>query len=132
MKETRIFASPSDMVEQTKEERLQWAEGNGSVMSLNQFLSYINRGIIEENKNYQYDSYETSDDTYETSDSIIVPIYYDVDEMTKKTKTPLFLQTNETINVPIYYYIDEEENKIYDIEEMTKEFETKLYQLEGK
>ena len=107
MKETRIFASPSDMVEQTKEERLQWAEGNGSVMSLNQFLSYINRGIIEENKNYQYDSYETSDDTYETSDSIIVPIYYYEDE-------------------------DDDNKKVYDVEEMTKEFETKLYQLEGK
>jgi hypothetical protein len=107
MKETRIFASPSDMVEQTKEERLQWAEGNGSVMSLNQFLSYINRGIIEENKNYRYDSYETSDDTYETSDSIIVPIYYYEDE-------------------------DDDNKKIYDVDEMTKEFETKLYQLEGK
>lgn len=99
MKETRIFASPLEMVEQTKEERLQWAEGNGSVMSLNQFLSYINRGLIEENKNYRYDSYETSDDC---------------------------------ISVPIYYYEDDDNEKIYDVEEMSKEFETLIYQLVEK
>lgn len=106
MKETRIFASPLEMVEQTKEERLQWAEGNGSVMSLNQFLSYINRGLIEENKNYRYDSYETSDDTYESSENCI--------------------------SVPIYYYEDDDNQKIYDVEEMSKEFETLICQLVEK
>lgn len=46
--------------------------------------------------------------------------------MTKEIKTP------ETISIPIYYYIDEQGNKIYDIEEMTKEFEMLLYQLERR
>tara|TARA_R110000868_G_scaffold395765_1_gene667670 strand:- start:433 stop:756 length:324 start_codon:yes stop_codon:yes gene_type:complete len=107
MKETRIFASPLDMVEQTKEERLQWAEGNGSVMSLNQFLSYINRGLIEENKNYRYDSYETSDDTYESSENCI--------------------------SVPIYYYEDEDDDnkKVYDFEEMTIEFAMAMSKLKS-
>lgn len=38
----------------------------------------------------------------------------------------------ETISINIYYYIDEDNQKVYDIEEMTKEFELALYQLERK
>jgi len=98
MKETRIFASPFDMVEQTKEERLQWAEDNGMVWSVMWFISSINCDMINTDK-YQFDSYETSDDS---------------------------------ISVPIYYYEDDDNEKVYDVEEMTKEFETKLYQLERK
>jgi hypothetical protein len=46
--------------------------------------------------------------------------------MTKESTTP------ETIIIPIYYYIDEDDTKVYDIEEMTKEFELALYQLERR
>jgi len=36
----------------------------------------------------------------------------------------------QTINVGVYYYIDDEGNKVYDVEEMKREFETKLKDLE--
>ena len=36
----------------------------------------------------------------------------------------------QTINVGVYYYIDDEGNKVYDVEEMQREFETKLKDLE--
>ena len=42
------------------------------------------------------------------------------------------IKTPETISINIYYYIDEDDKKVYDIEEMTKEFELALYQLERK
>jgi len=65
MKETRIFASPFGMVEQTKEERLQWAEDNGMVWSVTWFLSSINCDMINTDT-YQFDSYETeSEDAYQ-------------------------------------------------------------------
>jgi len=57
MKETRIFASPFGMEEQTKEERLQWAEDNGMVWSVTWFLSSINCDMVNTD-NYQFDSYE--------------------------------------------------------------------------
>tara|TARA_R110000868_G_scaffold285286_4_gene545750 strand:+ start:414 stop:713 length:300 start_codon:yes stop_codon:yes gene_type:complete len=98
MKETRIFASPLEMVEQTKEERLQWAEDNGLVWSVNWFISSINCDMINTDK-YQFDTYESSDDC---------------------------------ISVPIYYYEDDDNEKIYDVEEMSKEFETAIYQLVEK
>ena len=34
-----------------------------------------------------------------------------------------------SIEIGVYYYIDENGNKVYDIEEMRREFETKLNQL---
>jgi hypothetical protein len=98
MKETRIFASPLEMVEQTKEERLQWAEDNGLVWSVNWFISSINCDMINTDK-YQFDTYESSEDC---------------------------------ISVPIYYYEDDDNEKIYDVEEMSKEFETAIYQLVEK
>ena len=61
MKETRIFASPFGMVEQTKEERLQWAEDNGMVWSVTWFLSSINCDMINTDT-YQFDSYEAGHD----------------------------------------------------------------------
>jgi hypothetical protein len=36
---------------------------------------------------------------------------------------------SSSISVPIYYYEDEDNQKIYDVEEMSKEFETLIYQL---
>ena len=45
-KEKRIFASPFDMAEQTKEERLQWAEDNGMVWSVDWFITSINCGMM--------------------------------------------------------------------------------------
>lgn len=57
MKETRIFASPFGMVEQTKEEKLKWAEDNGMVWSVTWFLSSINCDMVNTD-NYEFDSYE--------------------------------------------------------------------------
>ena len=37
--------------------------------------------------------------------------------------------TQKTIDVGIYYYIDDDGKKVYDTEEMTNEFETKLNKL---
>ena len=47
---------------------------------------------------------------------------------------PLNVYSSGSITIPIYYYEDEDDDnkKVYDFEEMTKEFETKLYQLERK
>jgi hypothetical protein len=43
-----------------------------------------------------------------------------------------YLNPSNNINIPIYYYEDENNIKVYDFEEMTKEFELALYQLERK
>lgn len=55
--EKRIFASPFDMAEQTKEERLQWAEDNGMVWSVDWFITSINCDMVNTDT-YQLDSYE--------------------------------------------------------------------------
>jgi hypothetical protein len=55
--EKRIFASPFDMAEQTKEERLQWAEDNGMVWSVDWFITSINCDMVNTDT-YQFDSYE--------------------------------------------------------------------------
>lgn len=58
MKETRIFASPFRMHEQTKEEKLQWAEDNGMVWSVDWFITTINCDMMIDMKKYEFDSYE--------------------------------------------------------------------------
>ena len=65
MKETRIFASPFRMHEQTKEEKLQWAEDNEMVWSVTWFLSSINCDMIDTDA-YQFDSYEVGHDYEKT------------------------------------------------------------------
>jgi len=41
-------------------------------------------------------------------------------------------QTQDKIEIPIFYYIDKETGeKVYDLEEMTNEFENKLSALTG-
>jgi hypothetical protein len=57
MKEKRIFASPFKMHEQTKEEKLQWAEDNGLVWSVDWFITTINCDMINTNI-YEFDTYE--------------------------------------------------------------------------
>ena len=37
--------------------------------------------------------------------------------------------SEQTINVGVYYYFDEAGHKVYDVEEMQREFETKLKDL---
>lgn len=96
MKETRIFASPFGMVEQTKEERLQWAEDNGMVWSVTWFLSSINCDMVNTDT-YQFDSYEV-----ELNDSMVcVNIVELASELAhEQTKFQLFG----------YYSLTEEEN----------------------
>jgi hypothetical protein len=55
--EKRIFASPFGMDEQTGEQRLQWAEENGMVWSVEWFISSINCDMINTDI-YQLDTYE--------------------------------------------------------------------------
>jgi hypothetical protein len=57
--EKRIFASPFEMSEQTGEQRLQWAEENGMVWSVEWFISSINCDMINTD-NYQLDTYEAN------------------------------------------------------------------------
>ena len=57
MKETRIFASLLGMHEQTKEEKLQWAEDNGLVWSVYLFLLSINCDMVNTDI-YEFDTYE--------------------------------------------------------------------------
>jgi hypothetical protein len=54
---------------------------------------------------------------------------YDVREMCTITKDDF---TEKTIEVGIYYYTNDEGEKVYDTEEMTNEFETKLKQLSNE
>lgn len=56
--EKRIFASLLGMEEQTKEERLQWAEDNGMVWSVDWFITSVNCGMMVDINKYQFDSYE--------------------------------------------------------------------------
>ena len=56
--EKRIFASPFGMHEQTKEEKLQWAEDNGMVWSVDWFITTINCDMMIDIKKYEFDSYE--------------------------------------------------------------------------
>lgn len=45
---------------------------------------------------------------------------------------PLNIYSSGSISVPIYYYEDEDNKKVYDVEEMTKEFETAVLKLVEK
>jgi len=56
--EKRIFASLLGMDEQTKEEKLQWAEDNGMVWSVDWFITTINCDMMIDIKKYEFDSYE--------------------------------------------------------------------------
>jgi hypothetical protein len=42
---------------------------------------------------------------------------------------PLNVYSSGSITIPIYYYEDDDNEKIYDFDEMTKEFEKAVYQL---
>ena len=66
MKETRIFASPFGMHEQTKEEKLQWAEDNGLVWSVDWFATSLNCGMMVDINKYEFNTYEA-----ELNDSMV-------------------------------------------------------------
>jgi len=68
--EKRIFASPFDMAEQTKEERLQWAEDNGMVWSVDWFITSINCDMVNTDT-YQFDSYEAESNNSMVSVNIV-------------------------------------------------------------
>ena len=67
--EKRIFASLLGMEEQTKEIRLQWAEDNGMVWSVDWFITNINT-MVDINK-YQFDSYEAESNNSMVSVNIV-------------------------------------------------------------
>jgi len=67
--EKRIFASLLGMEEQTKEVRLQWAEDNGMVWSVDWFITNINT-MVDINK-YQFDSYEAESNNSMVSVNIV-------------------------------------------------------------
>jgi hypothetical protein len=58
MKEKRIFASLLGMQEQTKEEKLQWAEDNGLVWSADWFATSLNCGMMVDVNKYEFNTYE--------------------------------------------------------------------------
>lgn len=66
MKETRIFASLLGMHEQTKEEKLQWAEDNGLVWSVDWFATSLNCGMMVDINKYEFNTYEA-----ELNDSMV-------------------------------------------------------------
>tara|TARA_Y100001973_G_C5092186_1_gene278103 strand:- start:337 stop:516 length:180 start_codon:yes stop_codon:yes gene_type:complete len=42
-----------------------------------------------------------------------------------------FYNNHDKIQIPIMYYVDDDGNKVYDTEEMTREFEVELEKLEN-
>ena len=106
MKETRIFASPFGMVEQTKEERLQWAEDNGMVWSVTWFLSSINCDMVNTDT-YQFDSYEVGHD-YERTYQIYLFLQLLLCYNEELAKEPYDIQFGDGCEL-----LDEFENSIY-------------------
>jgi hypothetical protein len=103
MKETRIFASPFEMEEQTKEERLQWAEKNGLVWSVNWVLSIINCNMINTDK-YQFDSYEA-----DLNDSIVQVNIVELASELADNQTKIVMFDNEMLS-------EEEEALMYELD----------------
>jgi hypothetical protein len=94
-------------------------------------------GTFKELKKFTLDSYELMNDEkdfeafkkrIEKGDEvdyfkILEDMDYEISEVCCVTKDDF---TEKTIDVGIYYYTDDDGKKVYDTEEMTNEFETKL------
>ena len=100
MKETRIFASPFGMVEQTKEEKLKWAEDNGMVWSVTWFLSSINCDMVNTD-NYEFDSYEA-----ELSDSMVCVNIVELASELAENQTKIHMFDNDCLD-------EDEEEQMY-------------------
>lgn len=102
MKETRIFASPFGMVEQTKEEKLKWAEDNGMVWSVDWFITNINT-MIDINR-YQFDSYEA-----ELNDSMVCVNIVELASELADNQTKIEMFDNDSLD-------EEEEALMYEFD----------------
>ena len=101
--EKRIFASLLGMEEQTKEVRLQWAEDNGMVWSVDWFITSINSGLMVDiniNK-YQFDTYEA-----ELNDSIVSVNIVQLASELAENQTMIEMFDNDSLD-------EEEEEQMY-------------------
>ena len=98
-KEKRIFASLLGMEEQTKEVRLQWAEDNGMVWSVDWFITNINT-MVDINR-YQFDSYEA-----ELNDSMVSVNILELASELAENQTKIHMFDNDCLN-------EEEEEQMY-------------------
>ena len=106
MKEKRIFASLLGMEEQTKENRLQWAEDNGLVWSADWFITSINAGLMADiniNK-YQFDTYEV-----ELNDSMVCVNIVELASELADNQTKIEMFDNEMLS-------EEEEALMYELD----------------
>ena len=97
--EKRIFASLLGMEEQTKEVRLQWAEDNGMVWSVDWFITNINT-MIDINR-YQFDSYEA-----ELNDSMVSVNILELASELAENQTKIHMFDNDCLD-------EEEEEQMY-------------------
>lgn len=102
MKETRIFASLLGMHEQTKEEKLQWAEDNGMVWSVDWFITNINT-MIDINR-YQFNSYEA-----ELNDSMVCVNIVELASELADNQTKIEMFDNDSLD-------EEEEALMYEFD----------------
>jgi hypothetical protein len=102
MKEKRIFASLLGMEEQTKEEKLQWAEDNGMVWSVDWFITNINT-MIDINR-YQFDSYEA-----ELNDSMVYVNIVELASELADNQTKIEMFDNDSLD-------EEEEALMYEFD----------------
>jgi len=98
--EKRIFASPFDMAEQTKEERLQWAEDNGMVWSVDWFITSINCDMVNTDT-YQFDSYEA-----ELNNSMVLINIVELASELAENQTMIEMFDNDSLD-------EEEEEQMY-------------------
>ena len=106
MKEKRIFASLLGMEEQTKENRLQWAEDNGLVWSADWFITSINAGLMADiniNK-YQFDTYEV-----ELNDSMVCVNIVELASELADNQTKIEMFDNDSLE-------EEEEALMYELD----------------
>jgi hypothetical protein len=99
--EKRIFASLLGMEEQTKEERLQWAEDNGMVWSVDWFITSINCGMMVDINKYQFDSYEA-----ELNNSMVSINILQLASELAENQTKIEMFDNDCLN-------EEEEEQMY-------------------
>lgn len=100
-KEKRIFASLLGMEEQTKEVRLQWAEENGMVWSVDWFITSINCGMMIDINKYQFDSYEA-----ELNDSMLSVNIVELASELAENQTKIEMFDNDSLD-------EEEEEQMY-------------------
>lgn len=100
-KEKRIFASLLGMEEQSKEVRLQWAEDNGMVWSVDWFITSVNCGMMVDINKYQFDSYEA-----ELNNSMVLINIVELASELAENQTMIEMFDNDSLD-------EEEEEQMY-------------------